>query len=156
MSEEMKHPVILSKDFHIADLILRHIHGEVGHGGRNHMLSRLRQKYWIPGTTVLIRKILSKCVVCRRINAIPGQQQMADLPLDRVSPDEPPFTNVGVDYFGPFGVKRGRSVVKRYGVIFTCLATRAIHLEMASSLDTDSFIHALRRFKARRGQVKEL
>ena len=81
---------------------------------------------------------------------------MADLPLDRVSPDEPPFTNVGVDYFGPFGVKRGRSVVKRYGVIFTCLATRAIHLEMASSLDTDSFIHALRRFIARRGQVKEL
>ena len=73
-----------------------------------------------------------------------------------VSPDEPPFTNVGVDYFGPFGVKRGRSVVKRYGVIFTCLATRAIHLEMASSLDTDSFIHALRRFIARRGQVKEL
>ena len=81
---------------------------------------------------------------------------MADLPLDRVSPDEPPFTNVGVDYFGPFGVKHGRSVVNRYGFIFTCLATRAIHLEMASSLDTDSFIHALRRFIARRGQVKEL
>ena len=156
MPEEIKHHVILAKDFHIADLILRHIHGEVGHGGRNHMLSRLRQKYWISGATVLIRKILSKCVVCRRINATPGQQQMADLPLDRVSPDDPPFTNVGVDYFGPFGVKRGRSVVKRYGVIFTCLATRAIHLEMASSLDTDSFIHALRRFIARRGQVKEL
>ena len=74
MSEEMKHPVILSKDFHIADLILRHIHGEVGHGGRNHTLSRLCQKYWIPGATVLIRKILSQCVFCRRINAIPGQR----------------------------------------------------------------------------------
>ena len=98
MPEEIKHPVILSKDFHIADLILRHIHGEVGHGGRNHTLSRLCQKYWIPGATVLIRKILSQCVFCRRINAIPGQQQMADLPLDRVSPDEPPFTDVGVDY----------------------------------------------------------
>ena len=62
MSEEMKHPVILSKDFQIADLIRRHFHGEVGHDGGNHMLSRLRQKYWIPGATVLIRKILSKCV----------------------------------------------------------------------------------------------
>ena len=83
--EEIKHPVILAKDFHIADLILQHIHGEVGHGGRNHMLSRLRQKYWIPGATVLIRKSLSKCVVCRRINATPGQQHMADLPLDSLS-----------------------------------------------------------------------
>ena len=58
----------------------------------------------------------SKCVVGRRINATPGQQQMADLPLDRVSPDEPPFTNVGIVYFGPFGGKRVRSVMKRYGV----------------------------------------
>ena len=101
-------------------------------------------------------KIVSKCDVCWRLNATPGQQQMADLPLDRVSPDEPPFTYVGIDYFGPFGVKRGRTVVKRYGVIFTCLAIRAVHIEVASSLDTDSFIHALRRFIARRGQVKEL
>lgn len=154
MPEETKHPVILAKEFHISDLILRHIHAQVGHGG--HMLSQLRQKYWIPGATVAIRKIMSKCVICRRINATPGQQQMADLPLDRISPDEPPFTYVGVDYFGPFGVKRGRTIVKRYGVIFTCLAIRAIHIEMASSLETDSFINALHRFTSRRGQVKEL
>ena len=156
MSEEEKHPVILAKDFHISNLILRHVHQETGHGGRNYMLSRLRQRYWIPGATVSIRKIISKCVVCRRMNTTPAQQLMADLPVDRVSPDQPPFTYVGVNYFGPFGVKRGRSVVKRYGVIFTCLTLRAIHLEVASSLDTDSFINALRRFTARRGQVKEL
>lgn len=81
---------------------------------------------------------------------------MADLPQDRVSPDEPPFTRVGVDYFGPFEVKCGRSTVKRYGVLFTCLLVRAIHIEVASSLDTDSFINAFRRFIARRGQVSEL
>ena len=81
---------------------------------------------------------------------------MADLPYERVTPDEPPFTRVGVDYFGPFEVRSRRSVVKRYGVIFTCLAIRAIHLEVAPSLDTDSFINALRRFIARRGQVQEL
>ncbi len=45
---------------------------------------------------------------------------MADLPKERIMPDLPPFSNTGVDYFGPIDVKRGRSVVKRYGVLFTC------------------------------------
>ncbi|XP_028269841.1 uncharacterized protein LOC114441235 [Parambassis ranga] len=81
---------------------------------------------------------------------------MADLPEDRVSPDLPPFTHVGIDYFGPIEVKRGRSYVKRWGVIFTCLVSRAIHLEVANSLDTDSCINALRRFLCRRGTVSTI
>ncbi len=156
MPEEVKHPVILAKDLHISDPILRQIHHDIGHCGRNYMLAKLRQRYWIPGASSAIRRILSKCVVCRRLHGIAGNQQMADLPQDRVTPDKPPFTYVGVDCFGPFEVKRGRSVVKRYGVIFTCLNIRAVHLEIATSLDTDSFIHALRRFIARRGQVIEM
>lgn len=81
---------------------------------------------------------------------------MSDLPECRVLPDDPPFTRVGMDYFGPFLVRRGRGEVKRYGVIFTCLAVRAVHLEVASSLDTDACLNAIRRFIARRGQVKEI
>lgn len=73
-----------------------------------------------------------------------------------VTPGQPPFTSVGIDCFGPLQVRRGRSLVKRYGVIFTCLAIRAVHIEVAHSLDTDSFLMALRRFIARRGQVKEI
>ena len=69
---------------------------------------------------------------------------------------KPPFTYVGVDCFSPFLVRRGRSVVKRYGVLFTCLVTRAIHIEVAHSLDTESFINALRRFIARRGKPDEI
>ena len=78
---------------------------------------------------------------------------MADLPKDRLQPDKPPFSHVGVDYFGPFLVKRGRSTVKRYGVMFTCLVTRAVHMEIAHTLDTDSCLSAIRRFVCRRGQV---
>ncbi|KAK0147981.1 hypothetical protein N1851_012348 [Merluccius polli] len=79
---------------------------------------------------------------------------MANLPPDRLLPDHPPFTNIGVDYFSPFEAKRGRVQVKRYGVLFTCLTVRAVHIEIAHSLDTDSCINAVRHFIARRGQVE--
>ena len=81
---------------------------------------------------------------------------MADLPKDRLTPDHPPLTFVEADYFGPFQVRRDRSLVKGCGVVFTCLAIRAVHIEISHSLDTDSLILALRRFLARRGQVKEI
>ena len=120
------------------------------------MLSELRQKFWIPSANTAIRKVLGKCVTCHRLHGKVGKQLMADLPQERVLPDDPPFTRVGVDYFGPFEVRRVRSLIKKYGVIFTCLAVRAVHIELASSLDIDSCINALRHFTARRGQVKEI
>ena len=80
---------------------------------------------------------------------------MADLPLDRSDPARP-FTFSAVDYFGPWLIKEGRREVKRYGVLFTCMASRAVHLESANSLDTSSFINALRRFICRRGPVHQL
>ncbi|XP_019633454.1 PREDICTED: uncharacterized protein LOC109476879 [Branchiostoma belcheri] len=156
LSEEEKHPIILPKESAVTPLIIRSIHEEVGHMGRNYVTAKVRERYWIPQSSTLIRKIISRCVTCRRHHGKTGEQKMADLPSHRVTPDEPPFTNVGVDYFGPFEVKRGRSIVKRYGVIFTCTTTRAVHLEKADSLDTDSCINALRRFIARRGQVKQI
>ena len=80
---------------------------------------------------------------------------MADLPLDGLQP-APPFTFCRVDYFGPFYIKDGRRELKRYGVLFTCLSLRAIHLETAKTLETDSILNALRRFLARRGPVRQL
>ena len=81
---------------------------------------------------------------------------MADLPRQRVTADKPPFSSTGVDFFGTFLVKLGRSQVKRYGCIFTCLAVRTVHIEVAYSLDTDSFINAFQRFICRRGQPMEI
>lgn len=156
MPAEAKHPIILPKNHRVADLILQDSHERLGHSGRNHVLSHVRQKYWIIDALSSIRRMLSRCTICRRQHGASGTQMMADLPRNRVVPDEPPFTRTGVDLFGPFNIKRGRSSVKRYGVIFTCLACRAVHIEIATSLETDSFIQALRRFIARRGQVKEM
>ena len=68
-----------------------------------------------------------------------GEQKMADLPEERIAA-APPFTYCGVDLFGPFHIKQGRKEVKRYGVLFTCLASRGVHIETADSLETDSFM----------------
>ena len=81
---------------------------------------------------------------------------MADLPKDRVTHGAAPFSTVGVDFFGPFMVKRARSELKRYGCLFTCLTTRAIHIEVCHSLETNSFINALQRFISRRGEPTEI
>lgn len=106
MPEELKRPIILSKDLHISKLLLRHIHNEVGHSGRNYMLARLCQRYWIPGASSAIHRVLSRCVICKQFQGTTGCQQMANLPSSRVSPDEPPFNRAGVDCFGPFEIKR--------------------------------------------------
>jgi len=79
---------------------------------------------------------------------------MADLPSDRLTPDEPPFSYVGIDFFGPLHVKQGRSTVKHHGCLFSCLTMRATHIEVTESLETDLFINALRRFVSRRGMPK--
>ena len=70
-------------------------------------------------------------------------QKIADLPKERVTPGQPPFSHVGIDYFGSFMVKQGRSQVKRYTCIFMCLTIRAVHIEIIHSLDTDYFINTL-------------
>jgi hypothetical protein len=81
---------------------------------------------------------------------------MANLPPCRVIAYEPPFSHVGADMFGPILVKQGRSTVKIWGCIFKCMCSRAIHLEVAPSLETDDFINALRLFIARRGTPREI
>jgi len=81
---------------------------------------------------------------------------MASLPRERLSLCQPPFANAGVDYCGPISVKRGRVTEKRRGCTFTCLTTRAVHLEVAGDLSTDSFFMALRRFRGRRVNPKTI
>ena len=151
IEQERRHPVILPKKHHVVDLIVRHYHLLSGHSGQEYMLSLIRKSYWIIKGRVAVRRVLSRCFSCKRTQAPFGAQKMADLPGERDTPDKPLFTFVGVDYFCPFWVKRARSQVKRYGVLFTCLTTRAIHLEVAQSMDSDSFVHSMRRFIARRG-----
>ena len=114
----------------------------------------LREKYWVLKARRAVKSVLSRCVMCKKARPRTCIQKMADLPSDRVKGDEPPFSRTGVDFFGPFLIKSGRSSLKRYGCLFTCLFTRAIHVEVVHSPDISSIINALQRFVCRRGNVK--
>ena len=156
MPMEFQYPRILPRKEGVVSLMIRHTHEITGHSGREYVISQLRKKYWIIGAREVTRKILRNCVTCKRYDSKPLTQIMAELPKDRVRPENPPFTNIGIDYFDPFFVKRGRGTEKRYGCLFTCMATRAIHVEIAFSLDTSSFINCLQRFAARRGMPESI
>ena len=152
----MKHPVILPRKCKLTIAVVRWIHQKVEHSGRNMTLNELRvEGYWVINGNSIIRSLISKCVRCRYLRGRTGEQKMADLPQERMS-ESPPFTYSGVDMFGPFIIKERRSEVKRYVALFTCLSSRAIHLETTISMETDSFINALRRFVGRRGDVRSI
>ena len=153
---EVAHPVILPKSSPVSVLIVRYYHQVLGHAGREHVLSVLRQRYWILRGRALACQILRKCISCCKRNMPALQQAMADLPKERLVPYHPSFTFTGLDFFGPFYVKRTRSVIKVYGCIFVCFNSRAVHIEDVSSLETGTFILALRRFISVCGCPKEI
>lgn len=158
VSYEIKYPIIVPMNQHVLSLFIKHCHSRLGHLGREVILAQVRSKYHIIGINALIKRVLFQCVICKRVQGRVSNQIMSDLPRERLSCDEPPFSHVGVDYFGPFFVVRGRgkSRDKRYGVIFSCMSSRAVHIEISYSLDMDSLVNCLRRFVCRRGPVKTI
>ena len=155
-----KNQVIINKSHPISKLIIKDCQG--AHIGREHTLALLRHKIWIPSCRGLIRKVLFDCLYCKRERIKPQKAFMSELPKERLDAYQKPFYNTGIDFFGPVIVKLSRKTcanqakAKRYGVIFTCMTTRAIHLEVAGDLTTDSFILALCRFITCRGNVKHI
>ena len=119
VSYDQKHPIILPYKSHATDLIIACHHEKVGHSGVGHTISSLWKRFWIVKIGVAVRSVLGSCLFCKRRAATSCSQLMADLPLARLQVNQPAFSHVGVDYFGPFLIKQGRSEVKRHGCLFT-------------------------------------
>ena len=58
--------------------------------------------------------------------------------------------------FGQFLIKQQRNEIKGYGAVFTSMASRAVQIKITHSLNSDSFIQALRQVIAHRGNIKVL
>ena len=161
LSTDEVNPIIVPGRHHLGTLIVRHHHQAVKHQGRHFTEGAIRASgIWLVGAKRRICSVLSKCVVCRRLRGKTEHQQMADLPAERLQV-APPFSYVGVDVFGPWEVvsrrtRGGHVNNKRWAVLFSCMCTRAVHIEVIETLSASSFINALRRFFAVRGPAKQL
>ena len=153
---DAKHPIILDSKEHSIQLYIQKCHEICMHIGVEYTRNYIQQRCHILGIRLFLRSLAFKCFDCRRFRAQGLQPPMADLPDIRFQETQSPvvFTNVGVDYLGPFAVVHRVTEVKTYICLFTCLVTRAIHLEVAEDLSTDKCLTAIRRFIARRGQPR--
>ena len=149
-------PIILLNKEWVTTLIVKHFHEKVGHFGVNHTLAAISSRIWILSGREAIKCWQTQCAVCTRNKAKAAEQIMVPLPDNRVSVPIRAFSLVAVDFAGPFTTIQGsgKQRQKHYLCLFTCLACRAVHLEMAFRLDTDSFLNAFFRMAHRRGFPK--
>ncbi|KAI5752311.1 hypothetical protein M8J77_015778 [Diaphorina citri] len=152
---EQQHPVVLPAKEHVVKLIVEHYHRANLHTGPHLLLSILRRKFWILGGRNFVRRIVQSCNLCFKLSPKSQTPFMSDLPKERVLESSKAFLNIAIDFMGPFLItfsrRRGQRSQKAYICIFVCLATKAIHLEVASDLSTPTFLDAFKRFLARRG-----
>ncbi len=150
LARDVREPIYLPREHAGTRLLIAHIHrNDAKHvGGVNHTLARLHERFWLPKPRQVVFRVLQECVPCRRRLARPCRPGEGLLPTFRVpTPGEDPvaFASTGMDCAGPFRVKRGRAVELHYLLLLTCCKTRAVRLELLSSLSVDALLLALSR-----------
>lgn len=145
--------ILLPAGHYVTYLLMRAAHVDGGHRGRDATLARFRERFWVTQGSKLAYSVRSSCQLCKLRDSKPLSQTMGGLPAERVKP-APPFSKVMVDLFGPITVRgevQKRTSGKAYGVMFTDLVMRAVHIEGVFGYDTGSFLLALSRFVSVRG-----
>lgn len=154
-----KHPILLHHKHTLTQLIVRAEHIKQLHAGPQLLLASVRERFWPTHGKSLANKIVHECVTCFKARPKTSNPIMGSLPASRTTPS-PPFLTTTVDYCGAFNVRswRGRSYIvsKCYISIFVCYSTKAVHIELVSSLESQAFLAALRRFIYRRGKPQKL
>ena len=159
LSHDARFPIILPLKHQVTKLIVKYCHEKGNHAsGTNQTLAVLSTRFWIISGREEIQEWEKECNECRRRKAKAAKQIMAPLPQIRLQLSLRPFAQTAVDFGGPFVTIQGRRSrrQKRYLCLFTCLATRAVHFEMAFGLHTDSFLNAFYRMVNQRGLPRQI
>lgn len=150
---ETKHPALLPRNHHITRLYVEDAHRRVNHCGVKDTLNELRSRFWITRGRQFVKHILFSCYTCRKVMGQSyNKPKTSDLPDFRTC-EIMAFSKVGCDMAGPLYIKHELQEPNKkvYICLFTCTASRAVHLEVVPDLTTEAFIRALDRFTSRRG-----
>jgi len=153
-----KPQALLCANHPFTQLLMVDAHKESGHRGRDGTLSRFRYRFWTTQGNSLANRVRRDCQMCKLRSPQLIKQEMGQLPMERLKP-APPFTYVMVDLFGPYSIKgevQKRVSGKGYGVIFTDLFSRAVHIEGVFGYDASSFLNSLFRFTSVRGWPEKI
>ena len=101
---DAKHPILLDSRHPAVRLYLEQLHETYCHQGVDYLRALVQQQFAIVKLRTALRSIVSKCVTCRKRRAETLNPIISDLPRERLAFKERPFTNTGIDYFGPFYV----------------------------------------------------
>ena len=148
---------ILPYEAWVSTLLAREAHEE-NHDGVAGTLLKMRRRAWVVKGRRIAQKAVENCMFCRKTKAKRCQQIMGDLPPERTEPAAP-FHYTTVDLFGPYQVRddvKKRVSLKVWGIVFCCMASRAIHTDLVNSQSTESFLFAYQRFTALRGHPKKI
>ncbi|EPB78661.1 Pao retrotransposon peptidase [Ancylostoma ceylanicum] len=151
LPQEAINPTFLPNKNYITTLLILYFHSNNNHCGVNHTLTALRQRFWIPkGRSAVKRAIRNHCYHCRRYNAKPFTLPPFPVhPIQRVTPPQYPFQRMGMDFFGPMQYRSESNIIEKYWMLlFTCLNSRAIYVDIVLNMTTQSVLHVLRRFIA--------
>ena len=156
--------ILLNRNHELTRLIVLDAHERIKHNGEQHTLTEVQNQYWIPRGKSFIKKILNKCVTCRKLNSRPYNYPVSpDLPFVRLN-DDISFSGIGVDYSGALYCKslfNSNSIdeddmYKCYILIYTCASTRGVVLDLVPDVSSETFVNSLSKFISRRGcpQIK--
>ncbi len=155
LTYDRKHPVILPNQHPCVEMILRYVHESNAHAGSGWVKDFIREKYWIMGGLQTVKKYVSRCVICRKFQGKHFQPKMAPLPKWRVDGEAKCFEHVAMDACGPLTViERSGKLGKRDILVFSCLSSRAVNLEVLPDRTIEGFCHAMRRQAAEHGLPK--
>ena len=153
---QAKHPVVLDSKHPITQLLIKEVDQRLGHCGTGRILAEMRRRFWLLRGRQSIKSLQSRCSGCLRRRGQPAVPKMADLPSARLRIGKPAFYSAGVDCFGPFNITIGRRTEPRWGIIWKCMTTRAVYLDLLDSLDASAFLLSFSRFRSRRGTPHEI